>query len=91
MSANAKHTPGPWKVERGNQAIYVSAEGGAVARVFPSDLSDDGNAQLIAAAPELLEALEAMREFCDSNDWGSVPRHLERSIRDALAKAKGEQ
>ncbi len=51
----------------------------------------EANARLIAAAPELLEALNSM----DSNgDWGGtdwcVPADVWRAARAAIAKATGE-
>lgn len=66
----SKHTPGSWKIEQlpGNQSIEVQGEdGGMVAMVWSGIKGRQGievapiieaNARLIAAAPELLEALE---------------------------------
>lgn len=57
-----KHTPGPWR--------YESTSGSNYARIFLSADEGDGdnlrgycgeaNARLIAAAPELLAAIQAM-------------------------------
>jgi len=49
------HTPGPWTTDN----VVVSAEDRAVAEV-PWNVSD---ARLIAAAPELLEALIQVRDL----------------------------
>lgn len=46
----------------------------------------EANALLIAAAPELLEALENLE-----NDDGSIPEHAWKLVKAAIAKAKGEQ
>lgn len=62
----AKHTPGPWTTgpHYTNEAIYIqqpcetSNGGWLVATVWGED--KEANARLIAAAPELLAALEAM-------------------------------
>lgn len=57
-----KHTPGPWKLDAIEGAHWnVDAEDGT-AVALAQDNKDPGirraNARLIAAAPELLEALE---------------------------------
>lgn len=51
-----KHTPGPWEhqVWHGIHQTVIDANGETVA----FDISTRDNAQLIAAAPEMLEALE---------------------------------
>ena len=67
------HTPGPWMHERIHDAIpydwrVLAATGERVAEVAdwvaPRAESEEGeaNARLIAAAPELLVALEMLRE-----------------------------
>jgi hypothetical protein len=64
------HTPGPWTLDRRSEKL-VGANGANVV-VYASGLSFAGlppteefkaNARLIAAAPELLEALKALRSF----------------------------
>ena len=86
----SKHTPGPW-------AIYVNALSDIVIRKMSKDgyelcsiarvSSGYANARLIAAAPELLEALEA----CDALLSLNIPfeGEITRRIRAAIAKAKG--
>jgi hypothetical protein len=62
---NAQHTPGPWKAispHPGQWAICKEShqkhlESWTVAYVRDFQKQDEANAQLIAAAPELLEAL----------------------------------
>lgn len=44
----------------------------------------DENANIIAAAPDMLAALENLE-----NDDGSIPDHAWRIVQDAIAKAKG--
>ena len=94
MTTENKHTPGPWAFDYDNSddrsggQWYVSGP----ARVwFPYSASEDdtrkalANARLIAAAPDLLEALEwIIRNPC---------AHIEnvRAVsRDAIAKARGQ-
>jgi hypothetical protein len=45
----------------------------------------EANAKLIAAAPDLLEALENLE-----NDDGQIPAHAWNLCQAAIAKAKGE-
>lgn len=93
-----KHTPGPW---------YVSEERGLQGEVCYHAIKDSGesyvastwaganaaNASLIAAAPDLLEALEALmpQEIGYGNSM-CVDSYLNAVVvaRAAIAKAKGE-
>lgn len=105
MSNTKKHTPGPWKVspllsasENHRGFHIISPDGWRLAQVQPYD--EDGvqggaNAQLIAAAPELLEALEAALawymdtpEFIHGDD--SMPMDTFNEAHDAIAKARGQ-
>lgn len=43
-----------------------------------------------AAAPELLEALEAFVAYLDKGE-GTLPHQVEYAMRDAIAKARGGQ
>lgn len=86
----SKHTPGPWEVlEEKDYPPSVISEMHDIctmsgAKSNPSVMAD---ARLIAAAPELLEALEAvMAEYED----GYGLRCL-KQVRSAIAKATGEQ
>ena len=97
--SETKWTPGPWSVA-GTCTVYAVSEDGVNifdAQVQPGYAGDrrtpvneiTANAQLIAAAPELYEALEKMVE----DDFKSgAPDHYQRtaSARAALAKARGE-
>lgn len=82
----AQHTPGPWFYKGGS---YVEdSKGGLVCRSdFKSGRSGEnaGNARLIAAAPELLEALQFIY-----NDPYTTCKCAERA-RAAIAKATGGQ
>lgn len=89
--ADAKHSPGPWKshpIERrqGLPYVPVSAET-LIARVYSKHFGDDeqaaANGRLIAAAPELLGALQTF--------VGGFRDHDEviKLARAAIAKAIG--
>src|SRR4051812_7377138 len=55
MAGEVKFTPGPWKIAAGDNR-YVSLPG----IVKPIPCGSQANARLIAASPELYEALEEM-------------------------------
>ena len=83
--SNAKHTPGPYplkaeQVPNDGQAKYlvVTNQGNHFATTY-----DPTAARLIAAAPELLAALERIAEL-------SYDSEATRVAREAIAKARGE-
>ncbi len=58
-----KHTPGPWKAQfNGWKNILVVKDSKWVAEINFMEDTSEPNALLIAAAPELLEALEGLTE-----------------------------
>ena len=94
----SKHTPGPWIAELETYPIMVSSQtetwplvdelGNEEGRTgaFVCNTGDNkGNARLIAAAPELLEALKEILD-CDKTrtSFGAVMR-----ARAVIAKAEG--
>jgi hypothetical protein len=96
---NTKHTPGPWTaVTRSNGEIEVVTDDGnyemTVATVYQTGkLAKEqapGNAQILAAAPELLEALAALADdsWSDISGQPCVPNKATvEAARAALAKA----
>lgn len=77
---SAQHTPGPWDRGRADGCTQVyGADGTLIANVEPVA----GNSRLIAAAPDLLEALQGAMDALGSEcfDWGPA--------RAAIAKAIG--
>lgn len=92
-----KHTPGPWKYgielssRSGEWLISFDAgyrgRGICIAETRPGTGHEEANARLIAAAPELLEALE--EAVCALEVCGKDYRATEIA-RTAIAKAKGE-
>ena len=109
-----QHTPGPWKiVKRGNQiglrTLFVTDEQNRqrlfdAGRLGSRNISetDEANARLIAAAPELLEALKhvqaslipvKVRQGESRMDaairWGVERTAANAQARAAIAKAEG--
>ena len=91
----AEHTPGPWRVLF--PGIYDVENPYPIAKVHRTDRSGpevDANARLIAAAPELLEALERLgNQHCPKCYLHPLAyEHSPDCIRitAAIAKAKGD-
>jgi len=90
---NTKHTPGPWRLRElidSTLAVYGSGEYDIV---FPKrNAPRDADALLIAAAPEMLEALEAtLPELHWANTHGLRCDELIAMVKGAIAKAKGDR
>jgi hypothetical protein len=89
-----KFTPGPWNNTPMQDKIWDSEGQIMIARIgdLPwidgkSDwMTEQANARLISAAPELLAALEALVE-CP--DYRGISTHEMSHAREAIAKAKG--
>lgn len=93
MNQNQLHTPGPWEVKATTYPIAdtgdhdtqfdIRANGKAFAYVHDGDETAEANARLIAAAPELLEALQELCSFdlLTQDKWDKA--------RAAIAKATG--
>ena len=98
------HTPGPWLAQqrtwqRGNVSVFAPKFGrapyGACVAFIPCSEGVGGadgalaNAHLIAAAPDLLEALRGMVDLYDTDDGcKNLPQYV--VARAALAKVQGE-
>lgn len=90
-----KNTPGPWEAEcRSGDWVVISArDKNAVAWPNrPRGNEVEANVRLIAAAPELLEALRRLVEIEDGPGMAVIgwPEALE-AARAAIAKATGSQ
>jgi len=80
---NTKHTPGPWHWHDLGNDWCVSGANGDNAIVAPDRKPSTADARLIAAAPELLAALERIAAW--KTDW-----RIDEAIviaRAAIAKA----
>lgn len=90
---DAKHTPGPWQVNHGDQFQVCDADGkvrgcSPIATMHGSASEKRANARLIAAAPELLEVAQLILAE-DLLDF--LPEEYVFRVRAAIAKATGEQ
>ncbi len=82
----AKHTPGPWEVD--HDAIYCAESGDIIAEIDFARDEYSANARLIAASPDLLEALEEARKRLNGAGMLGGP---DDPVNAAIAKAKGER
>ena len=89
-----KHTPGPWVAEdyagAGSVPWYVVPHDhkGTIAAL--TGLDAEANARLIAAAPDMLEALQALVSANNSTD-GMAMRKAWGKADAAIARATGEK
>ncbi len=79
------YTPGPWTLLPDTSGWTLHGGGGEVT-TEAFDRSD-GDANLISAAPELLEALEMILNETNAGTWDCLPVV---NAKAAIAKAKGE-
>src|SRR5690606_2736111 len=101
-----KGTPGPWQLSietptiikqdmssiglsRGG-VLIASACGHISSELYPTYEQAIANARLIAAAPELLEALTEIVAAADGDGWKQLDPSF-AAARAAIAKATGEQ
>ena len=96
-----KHTPGPWQMGESHETaveVQIAREpfsriatviGGSRVLRGPSLSGDtmEANARLIAAAPDMLEALRKVDDLLVEN--ATEPTDLQAILRAAIAKAKG--
>ncbi len=89
MTVSTKHTAGPWESQataghdiHGQSSVYSECDGKDIAIVYDGE----ANARLIAAAPELLEALREIQDHLYTKQDFARCREMARA---AIAKAKG--
>lgn len=89
--AKVPYTPGPWRIEEFRKGSYlVTAQNAGIARegLVAQHVPGSANARLIAAAPELFEALENLMDFLFH---GKKDRQTILRATAALAKARGDE
>jgi len=92
------HTPGPWQVSNDNVVHNGEARVAKVLRHRGWESDDEANARLIAAAPEMLEALHGILSqenaavIGNGGPWNDpVTRAAFNAVRAAIAKAEGRE
>jgi hypothetical protein len=90
-----QHTPGPWHTRKNDASITAEAPNGTASTVAHVDFSKSrdewvSNARLIAASPELLDALIEIYERLAADIPVEVDDSWFSVARAAIAKAKGE-
>ncbi len=91
---STKHTPGKWEIcESG---WFVISETAHICQMMGSrrDKEKKANARLIAAAPELLEALKRIRDGFDGydiTDWKAIVEENREVAANAIASAEGNE
>jgi hypothetical protein len=88
----AKHTPGPWQVGEYSDGVGVGAGFRVALMTGGERYRDKANARLIAAAPELLDALQkavGALEFSRDyhKDLGNEDQAFAQDMLDAALKA----
>lgn len=98
---STQHTPGPWifgfgETQELGHVLAVGINTGPnctpVCVLSPADRTtelDRANARLIAAAPELLEALQEIVDAADGAGWEQLDPSFKKARR-AIAKTTGE-
>jgi hypothetical protein len=104
MKTQATHTPGPWEIGSINKrdknlwwaAVFTPKNTGKfhtprAGEALGVDREEcEGNAHLIAAAPEMLEALRNVAEIMSGADYSHVKADMVRAIcRRAISTAEG--
>lgn len=94
-----QHTPGPWRVNNVEGYVYADAgddeesrkhvEVGYLGRCVAESIAP-GDRALIAAAPELLAACEAMNASLDGHPLKPFALTALMQMRAAVAKVRGQ-
>jgi hypothetical protein len=81
MENNTKHRQGEWKTSKPYFNYYVTCNGESICQINASD-DEEANAKLIAAAPDLLEALQAMIDGKE-RDFAKLVEKAQAAIKKA--------
>ena len=86
-----KHTEGPWRTDVDEEGVgYVEPCGVYFDGCTEKPASEhQANANLIAAAPEMYEALRLL--YAHANGYMNVAGNVVEDVEKALAKAEGKQ
>jgi len=81
----AGHTPGPWSFDAGYIVAVVDGKEKLVADLDVGGQISEADAQLITAAPELLQAVLAGGRYCDA-----LRPHQDAGARGTIIQDTGE-
>jgi len=94
-----KHTPGPWIIDPAEDlplaVIQDVPNGYGIAEIYRANINNiataKANAALIAAAPDMLEALEAITKLFQTEYFPAFNEnlHIVGQANKAITKAKG--
>ena len=93
--SEAQHTPGPWMYHKqlNGSLTFFGENGNRVILSAARLINQEANARLIAAAPELLAALQSIAEYWnqDRNDEAMFDacHYAIDTAMDAIAKVEG--
>jgi len=91
--ADSKHTPGPWSTaarKKGGQKTVICADTGGRYMYLVGEVSNETDARLIAAAPDMLEACRRALSYIERDEAAHGREFGEGNIiRAAIAKAEG--
>lgn len=96
MKTKAQYTPGPWQVFPPDMPVQIKAILGYLdmdeSQLIPvtrlgRGVNTEANARLIAAAPILFEALEALLNETKAGGWDCLPVEMAKY---AIRKVKGK-
>lgn len=81
----SKHTPSPWVMDKSSSDtdIYVMASNMDIAKVTIENDEGKANANLIVAAPEMLQEMKSLAKALED------VHELPQSFYDAIKKAEG--
>ena len=85
-----KHTPKPWHIEKGefSSTWFIHHSGSEVCMIPSYTMSQEANAHLIAAAPELLQACEeAVKDLEAKSDGRGDEKLTVAKLKEAIKKA----
>jgi len=89
---NEQHTAGPWYVRERKGPGYITSEVcyGSDDECITDGVYEPADARLMAAAPDMLKALQELTDLHDDEQPGAMlGRHLRDNARTAIEKATG--
>ena len=90
QETKSTHTQGEWQLhyfgDNGNRQCRIHSNNVTIAKVFQIDEAD-ANAKLIAAAPDLLQALITIVQGCNDDNGFSSLTAIEAIAQQAINKA----